>query len=148
MPLYLTDEVIGKKASLIATSAKLRNALLPAQNRLAKEAPTTVVFDGRDIGTVVFPKADLKIFLTASLEVRAKRRLKQLVKEKKGSLPSLDAIIESLEKRDYRDKNRDISPLRKAKDAFVIDTSSLTESECLDAILDLINKVILQKTDS
>ena len=104
---------------MIATSNLLRKALLPAQSRLAQDASKTVVFDGRDIGTVVFPEADIKIFLTATLESRAERRLKQLTEKNIQPVPSLDGVINLIRRRDDRDENRQAAPLRKAKDAIV-----------------------------
>ena len=92
--------------------------------------------DGRDIGTVVLPDADVKVYLTASVEVRAQRRYKELIE--KGQEADLEKIKKDIEERDYRDMNRDIAPLRQAEDAILVDSSYMTFDENVQAILDLI----------
>ena len=92
--------------------------------------------DGRDIGTVVLPDADVKVYLTASVEVRAQRRYKELIE--KGQEADLEKIKKDIEERDYRDMNRDIAPLRQAEDAILVDSSYMTIDENVQAILDLI----------
>ena len=92
--------------------------------------------DGRDIGTVVLPDADVKVYLTASVEVRAQRRYKELIE--KGQEADLEKIKKDIEERDYRDMNRDIAPLRQAEDAVLVDSSYMTIDENVQAILDLI----------
>ena len=92
--------------------------------------------DGRDIGTVVLPNADVKVYLTASVEVRAQRRYKELLE--KGQTADLEQIKKDIEERDYRDMNRDIAPLRQAEDAVLVDSSYMTIDENVQAILDLI----------
>ena len=91
--------------------------------------------DGRDIGTVVLPNADVKVFLTASVECRAKRRFDEL--KAKGANPDFDQIAKDIEERDYRDSHREISPLKQADDAVLVDSSDMTIDEVVTAIIDL-----------
>jgi len=98
------------------------------QRKLGKEKG--IVMDGRDIGTVVFPEAELKIFMTASPEVRARRRYDEL--KQKGEKVEFEAVLENINSRDYIDEHREISPLRKADDAVVLDNSNLTPAEQWD----------------
>ena len=95
-----------------------------------------VIMDGRDIGTCVLPEAQVKVFLTASVDERASRRYKELVE--KGEKPDLEKIKKDIEERDYRDMNREIAPLRQAEDAVLVDSSDMTIDESVQAILDLI----------
>ena len=97
--------------------------------------------DGRDIGTVVLPNADLKIFLTASPEVRAKRRYDEIVS--KGGTVEYDVILEEIKVRDYKDSTREISPLKQAQDAILIDTSNLT----MDEVVEKISKLIIERLE-
>jgi cytidylate kinase len=106
------------------------------QQKLA--ATTNVVMDGRDIGTVILPNAQVKVYLTASVEVRADRRYKELVE--KGLEADLEKIKKDIEERDYRDMNRDIAPLRQAEDATLVDSSYLTIEESAAVIMNLIDK--------
>lgn len=132
---------ISQAASKLATIGKLREELLPLQRKIGLESKNGIIMDGRDIGTVVFPNAPLKIFLTASTEARAKRRLKQLTED--GALinpTSLEDMIKEIESRDIRDSKRLNSPLVKATDAFEIDTS--------DKTLDEVSDIIVQKIKS
>ena len=96
--------------------------------------------DGRDIGTVVFPKAELKLFLTASPEVRARRRYDELVE--KGEKPDFEAVLADVNDRDYRDTHRAESPLRQAEDAIVVDNSSMTREEQMNVIYGLFDKAV------
>jgi CMP/dCMP kinase len=121
------SEESGQGASRVAAWQPVRAALLSRQRAFAE--PPGLVADGRDMGTVVFPGAELKIFLTATLEERALRRYKQL--KDKGSGVSLPALSRELAERDFRDQNRDISPLRAATDACVIDSTALTVEEVI-----------------
>lgn len=122
---------INKYVSKVAAIKKVREILVDKQRELAKEKK--VVMDGRDITTVVLPKAENKFFLTASLEIRAKRRYKEL--KSKGKSPNFDEIKTSIAKRDKLDKEREHSPLKKADDAILIDTSNLTIAEVLEKLL-------------
>ena len=122
---------VSNNVSLIATIKFVREKLVTLQRKLSEAG--AVIMDGRDIGTVVFPNADLKIFMTADVEVRAIRRFKEL--KDKGDDISLDAIRENVKKRDFIDENRDESPLRKADDAIVLNNSHLTKEEQLEWIV-------------
>lgn len=124
-------EKMGNAASKIAALPEVRAALLNRQ-RAFREFPGLVA-DGRDMGTVVFPEADIKIFLTASPEERAKRRFNQL-KEKSINV-NLSDLVEELHQRDKRDQERAVSPLRPAEDAICIDTDHLTAEEVVERIL-------------
>lgn len=132
----IRHEEIGQAASKVATIQSVRDALLERQ-RAFKTAPG-LVSDGRDMGTVVFPDAELKIYLTASAEERAKRRLKQL--QGKGIDASLATILSEIQQRDERDMNRPIAPLKPADDAVIIDTTELSVLEVEARILDLVAK--------
>lgn len=127
-------EEVGNMASKVATKKVVREKLLNLQRELA--ASNDVIMDGRDIGTFVLPNAELKIYLTASVYTRAKRRFDQLVE--KGETPDLGKIEEDIEKRDYQDMHRDIAPLKQAEDAILIDTSDMTIEEVVDKIISLI----------
>lgn len=131
---YLRTEEVGNMASSSSVNGDVRKKLVELQQKLAKTA--NVVMDGRDIGTCVLPDADVKVYLTASVEVRAKRRYDELVA--KGQDADLEKIKADIEERDYRDMHRDISPLRQAEDAVLIDSSDLNIEESAKAIMDLI----------
>ena len=130
----LRTEEVGNMASASSVNGDVRKKLLELQRKLAASA--NVVMDGRDIGTVVLPDADVKVYLTASVEVRAQRRYKELIE--KGQEADLEKIKKDIEERDYRDMNRDIAPLRQAEDAILVDSSYMTIDENVQAILDLI----------
>ncbi len=130
----LRTEEVGNMASASSVVGDVRKKLLELQRELAASA--NVVMDGRDIGTVVLPNADVKVYLTASVEVRAQRRYKELIE--KGQAADLEQIKKDIEERDYRDMNREIAPLRQAEDAVLIDSSNMTIEENVQAILDLI----------
>ena len=119
--LIRTEEV-GKTASKVSTYRDVRTKLVDLQRRLAESV--SVVMDGRDVGTVVLPNANPKIYLTASSRVRAKRRYDELIA--KGESADLDTIEKDIIDRDYQDMHREISPLRKADDAIEVDTSDMT----------------------
>ena len=130
--LIRTEEV-GNMASAISGYKTVREKLVELQRELA--ARKDVVMDGRDIGTCVLPYADLKVYLTASSRVRAKRRYRELVE--KGEECSLDAIEKDIIDRDNRDMTREVSPLRQAEDAVLVDSSDMTIEEVVTTILDL-----------
>ena len=132
---YLRTEEVGNMASVSSANADVRRKLVELQQKLA--ATSDVVMDGRDIGTCVLPNADVKVYLTASSVVRANRRYKELIE--KGQEADWDTIKKDIEERDYRDMNRDISPLRQAEDAILIDSSDMTIEENVQAILNLMN---------
>ena len=121
---------VGNAASRISAIKEVR-AFLVAQQQKMGEAKG-IVMDGRDIGTVVFPKAELKLFLTASPEVRAQRRYDELVE--KGEHPDFAAVLADVNDRDYRDTHRAESPLRQAEDAIVVDNSNMTREEQMQVI--------------
>ena len=116
---------VSDKVSLIATLPVVRKVLVEKQREMAKEG--AVIMDGRDIGSVVFPDADVKFFLTASSEVRAERRYRELLA--KGETVTFDEVRANVEKRDYIDEHRAVSPLRKVPDAVEIDNGNLTIDE-------------------
>lgn len=124
----------GQAASKIAIHPQVRNKLFDFMQGFVK--PPGIVADGRDMGTVVFPQADLKLFLTAAAEIRAKRRYKQL--KDNGKDVNLDAVFSELAERDRRDKHRKIAPLEPAKDAIVIDTGQLGVSQVFEKIKHLV----------
>ena len=130
--LIRTEEV-GNMASASSVNGDVRKKLVELQQKMAET--TDVVMDGRDIGTVVLPGADLKVYLTASSAVRAKRRYDELVA--KGQECDLDAIEKDIIERDYRDMHRENSPLRQAEDAVLVDSSDMTINEVADRILEL-----------
>jgi len=132
---YLHFEEIGHLASIVSKNEILRAELLPLQHACIKKPG--LIANGRDMGTKVFPNSILKLYFTAEIEVRAKRRYEQLIKN--GSEPKLEDIRKSLEDRDEKDINRDISPLKAAKDAVIIDSTQLNVESILDKILELYN---------
>ena len=129
---------VGNRASQISAIKEVR-AFLVAQQQKMGEAKG-IVMDGRDIGTVVFPKAELKLFLTASPEVRAQRRYDELVE--KGEKPDFAAVLADVNDRDYRDTHRAESPLRQAEDAIVVDNSNMTREEQMNVIYGLFDKAV------
>ena len=132
---------VSNLVSPVSEISKVRRKLVEQQRRLGEGRG--VVMDGRDIGTVVFPNAELKIFMTADLEVRAQRR--QLELKEKGIHVALEDVIENLKNRDAIDSSRADSPLKKAEDAHIVDTSNITFDEQVEQILTLINEVIYAK---
>lgn len=142
---YLNDELVEKEirslevsnhVSPIAALPFVREALVALQRKMGAEKG--VVMDGRDIGTTVFPDAELKIFVTASAQVRAKRRFDEL--KAKGMPASLEDILKNVEERDYIDTHRDVSPLRKADDAVELDNSHMTIPEQDAWLLNLVEQ--------
>lgn len=130
---YLRTEEVGNMASVSSAVPRVREKLLSLQRKLAKDM--SVVMDGRDIGTTILPDADVKIYLTASSLTRAKRRYLEL--QEKGTVCDLDNIQKDIEERDQRDMNREISPLRQAEDAVLVDSSDLTIEQVVDRILEI-----------
>ncbi len=137
----LRTEECGRLASHVAVLPKVRNALMALQKRF-RTAPGLVA-DGRDMGTIVFPDAILKVFLTASAGERAKRRHKQL--NDKGIDVSLPALSRDIEDRDRRDSERSVAPLRPAEDARLLDSSNLTIDEVTQTVLDWVHELINAK---
>ena len=132
----IRKEEVGKMASVTSAIPEVREALLELQRDLAETS--NVLMDGRDIGTHVLPDATLKIYLTASPDVRAKRRFDEL--NEKGIPCDFDRIKEDIIERDQQDMNRKISPLRQAEDAIPVDTSDMTIPEVIDVIVDAFHK--------
>ena len=135
----LIEEEISFKASIISKNKIVRDNLLTYQREFAMQEGGTVL-DGRDIGTVVCPNADIKIFVDADIEIRAKRRYDQYLQNNSNSNLNLSDIIDELAKRDYIDKNRQLSPLVSAKDAYLLDTSNITSDDGLKKIIQIISK--------
>ena len=132
----IRTESASRWASDVSAMPAVRAFLLDFQRRLAREH--SVVMDGRDIGTVVLPDADVKIFLTAAPEARAKRRLLEL--EQRGQQADFDTILHDIIQRDEQDRNRPIAPLRQAEDAVLLDTTHLNLEESLLSLLTLIKE--------
>ena len=146
---YLNDELVeqeirtmqvSERVSKIAALPFVRTALVAQQQRMGGDKG--IVMDGRDIGTVVFPHAELKIFVTASAEVRAQRRYDEL--QQKGMSARYDDILKNVQERDYIDSHREVSPLRKAEDAIELDNSNLTIDEQQQWLLQQVDKVLQQ----
>ena len=129
----LRNEEVGNMASVTSAIPEVRKKLLELQQNLAKTQ--NVIMDGRDIGTCVLPDADVKVYLTASVETRAKRRYQEL--QEKGEDCNLEEIAHDIEERDHRDMTREIAPLKQAEDAALIDSSDMTIDEVVKAIVDL-----------
>jgi cytidylate kinase len=128
---YIRTLEIGNLASQISTIKEVRAFLVAQQQAMGTKKG--IVMDGRDIGTVVFPNAELKLFLTASPEVRAERRFKELLA--KGGKPVFEDVLRDTNDRDYRDTHRAESPLRQADDAVVVDNSNMTREEQMEYII-------------
>ncbi|HET9156249.1 MAG TPA: (d)CMP kinase [Myxococcaceae bacterium] len=137
---------ISLLASAVSARPVVRDGLLGLQRRLALEAPLGAVLEGRDIGTVVFPDADLKFFLEASPDVRARRRYEELFQ--KGSDSSLDAVLADQVKRDRDDSSRAVAPLKPADDAVRVDTSGLPLSEVVQQLERLIRERLAARGDA
>lgn len=133
----IRTQEIGQKASLVAAHAIVREMLLDMQRDVAKEY--NVIMDGRDIGTVVLPKATVKIFLTASAEVRAKRRTEELLA--KGQKADYNKVLKEIQQRDYQDTHREVAPLKLARDSIKLDTSDLD----IDGVIAAMKEIIAKK---
>ena len=134
----IRSQDISQKASLISAHAVVREMLLDMQREVARRF--NVIMDGRDIGTVVLPKATVKIFLTASAEVRAKRRTDELLA--KGQKANYDTVLKEIRQRDYQDTHREIAPLKMARDSVKVDTSDMNLEQAVEAIRDIIMKKV------
>ncbi len=146
--MYLNDEnvepmiremLVAEKVSEVAAVREVREFAVAQQQKMGKDKG--IVMDGRDIGTVVFPHAELKIFMTADPAIRVERRFKELYA--KNPNITLHEVKENLELRDYIDSNREVSPLRKAEDAIILDNSQLTMPEQLDLVLQWVEDAIM-----
>ena len=129
----LRNEEVGNMASVTSAIPEVRKKLLELQQNLAKTQ--NVIMDGRDIGTCVLPHADVKVYLTASVETRAKRRYQEL--QEKGEDCNLEETAHDIEERDRRDMTREIAPLKQAEDAVLVDSSDMTIAEVVKTIVDL-----------
>lgn len=136
---HLSSAEVSAAASLIAKSQGIRTMLLPVQRHLGLSARRGAMVDGRDIASVVFPEADLKVFLTASIEERARRRLAQL-SEKGGDDWDLKNLAEAIMARDAQDASRDLAPLMQVEDAVLLDTSQLDFEASVAALVGLIRE--------
>ena len=138
----VTDDIrtqdISQKASLVSAHAIVRDMLLDMQRDVAKKH--NVIMDGRDIGTVVLPRATVKIFLTASAEIRAKRRMDEMIA--KGQKANFDQVLKDIQQRDYQDSHRAVAPLKQAKDAMLLDTSELDIEGVVAAMKTIIKEKI------
>ena len=132
----IRTQEISQKASLISAHACVREVLLDMQREVANQY--NVIMDGRDIGTVVLPKATVKIFLTASPEVRAKRRCEELLA--KGQKAKYETILKEIQQRDYQDTHREIAPLKMARDSIKVDTSEMSIAEVVAAIREIVRE--------
>ena len=129
---------ISQKASLVSAHAIVREALLDMQREVAKNY--NVIMDGRDIGTVVLPKATVKMFLTASAEVRAKRRTDELLA--KGQKADYNKVLKEIQQRDYQDTHREVAPLKMSRDSIKLDTSDMSLEEAVAAMKEIIAKKV------
>lgn len=140
--VHVDDKIRGLEVSNyvspIAQIPFVRHELVSLQREMGKEGG--IVMDGRDIGTNVFPNADLKIFLTADAEIRAERRFKELIEKNKNL--TFEDVLRNVKERDYIDSNRKTNPLRKADDAILIDNSSMSISEQTNIAINLVNKIL------
>ena len=137
----VTDDIrtpdISQKASLVSAHAVVREMLLDMQRDVARKH--NVIMDGRDIGTVVLPKATVKIFLTADAEVRAKRRCDEMTA--KGQKANFNEVLKQIQQRDYQDSHREIAPLKMARDSIKLDTSELT----IEGVIEAMKKIVMEK---
>lgn len=136
----IRDEEVSNFVSPISTIKIIRDSLLKLQRKIAENK--NVIMEGRDIGTTVFPNADVKIYLTASVEERARRRVKQNIN--KGIESNYEAILENIKDRDERDSNREIAPLKKAEDAILVDSTNME----IEEVVNTISNIIIKKKNS
>ena len=132
----IRDLLVAEKVSDVATIAEVRKFAVAQQQQMGKKKG--IVMDGRDIGTTVFPSADVKIFMTADIAIRVERRFKEMFE--KNPNVSIEEVATNLEMRDYIDSNREISPLRKAEDAVLLDNSNITMEQQLNFALKLVKE--------
>lgn len=128
---------VSKYVSPVAALDFVRNEMVEQQREMGKQKG--IVMDGRDIGTTVFPNAEMKVFVTASAEVRAKRRYDELVA--RGDTPDYNEILENVQQRDHIDQTREVSPLKKADDALLLDNSNLTREEQMEWLIETYNRL-------
>lgn len=130
----IREPIVSEHASIVSKIPQVRTILVKLQKKMGEQK--RIVMDGRDIGTVVFPNADIKFFMTAKPEIRAQRRYKELIES--GISISFDEVTKNIQERDYLDTHRDISPLVQAKDAIVIDNSYLTKDQQFEQVINLL----------
>lgn len=138
----LRNPGLGEEASIVARIPQVRIAILAYQRAFARR-PEGAVLDGRDIGTVVCPDADIKLYVTASPEVRAERRYREQLA--RGEPATLQAVLADIRRRDERDAGRDVSPMRPADDAFLLDTSNLDIEAAFDTAVGVISRKVAQR---
>lgn len=140
---HLRSDEIGSLTSKISAIPEVREILEDIQRDFAKNPPAPykgAVLDGRDIGTIICPAAEIKLYVTASAEIRAERRLKEL--QNRGISANYDAVLKDMKDRDFRDMNRDFRPLKPASDAITIDTSDLTPDQALKQALEIVARTL------
>lgn len=137
--LLIREMLVAEKVSEVAAVREVREFAVAQQQKMGQQRG--IVMDGRDIGTTVFPHAELKIFMTADAAIRVERRFKELYAKNKGI--SIHEVKENLELRDYIDTNREISPLRKAKDAIILDNSQLSQDEQLKLVMQWVEDALV-----
>jgi cytidylate kinase len=133
---------VSDSVSQVSAIPEVRHRLVQLQQQAAEQHG--IVMDGRDIGTTVFPDADLKIFMTADAQVRAERRFKEL--RSKGVKVDMQAVVKNVVERDHIDSHREVSPLRKAADAIVLDNTNLTREEQVDFVMEKVRELVLQNS--
>ncbi|MBC9930494.1 (d)CMP kinase [Chitinophaga qingshengii] len=138
----IREMLVAEKVSEVAAVKEVREFAVAQQKKMG--ARKGIVMDGRDIGTVVFPHAELKIFMTADISIRVERRFKELYEKNKNI--TIDEVKQNLELRDYIDANREISPLRKAEDAIILDNSQLSREDQMDLVMQWVEDATLAHT--
>ncbi|NLR63787.1 (d)CMP kinase [Chitinophaga varians] len=138
----IREMLVAEKVSEVAAVKEVRDFAVAQQKKMG--ARKGIVMDGRDIGTVVFPHAELKIFMTADIAIRVERRFRELYEKNKNI--SIEEVKENLELRDYIDANREISPLRKADDAIILDNSQLSREDQMDLVMQWVEDATLAHT--
>jgi cytidylate kinase len=138
----LRDPGLGEAASIVARIPEVRTAILSYQRAFSRR-PEGAVLDGRDIGTVVCPDADVKLYVTAAREVRAERRHREKID--RGEPASFEGVLEDIRRRDERDAGRQVSPMRPAPDAFLLDTSNLDIEAAFDTAVGVISRKVAQR---
>ncbi len=136
---FIRTEEVSKMTSSFSVYAPVRQKLTQLQREMART--TDLIMDGRDIGTCVLPEAQVKIYLTASVETRGRRRFLEL--QEKGEACSLEEICKDIKQRDYQDMTREISPLKQAKDAVLVDSSKMTIEEVVDRIINIVKEKLV-----
>jgi cytidylate kinase len=138
----IREPEVNNSVSMVSSHRSVRNMMVNQQRNIAN-LRKGVVMDGRDIGTVVFPHADIKIFLIASVEERARRRFKEQIE--KGIICDLDSLVRDIAQRDKIDTNREVSPLKPAEDSLIIDTTFLSYDQVIDKLLEITAKAVIGK---